>query len=97
MFHHYLGGGAAADIDAREMGLADARDPGFAEYARRGAADIYLLDLGTGRRTRVTRMAAGQYALFPHFRADGWIYFLVRTPGTTRESVIASDAALVLP
>ena len=23
-------------------------------------------------------MKPGQYALFPHFRSDGWIYFLVR-------------------
>jgi hypothetical protein len=40
-------------------------------------------------------MGPGQYALYPHFRSDGWMYFLVRTLGTTAEHVIASDAALL--
>jgi hypothetical protein len=39
-------------------------------------------------------MGAGQYALYPHFRSDGWIYFLVRDHDTTKEYVLASDAAL---
>ncbi len=95
-FHHYIGGGPDATTDAQEMGLADENDPGFAEYASRGSANIYLLDLQTGRRIRVTNMQPGQYALYPHFRSDGWIYFLVRTLGTRTEHVIASDAALLL-
>ena len=40
-------------------------------------------------------MAPGQYALFPHFRSDGWIYAIVRDNGRGREEIIASDAALV--
>jgi hypothetical protein len=40
-------------------------------------------------------MRPGQYALYPFFRNDGWIYFIVRTLGTARETVIASDAALL--
>jgi hypothetical protein len=35
----------------------------------------------------------GQYALFPHFRSDGWIYFVVRTI-TGEEYIAASNAAL---
>lgn len=96
VYHHYVGRGPAADADARDMGFADAADPGFAEYASRGAANLYLLDLLTGTRTRITNMGPGQYALFPHFRSDGWIYFLVRTPAAAREFAIASDAALVM-
>ena len=39
-------------------------------------------------------MHAGQYALYPHFRSDGWIYFLVRDKVTNKEYAVASDAAL---
>lgn len=96
VYHHYIGGGPAADADARDLGFRDASDPGFEMYRTRGAANIYLLDLVTGRRTRLTNMAPGQYALYPHFRNDGWIYFLIRTLGTTQEYVVATDAALVI-
>jgi hypothetical protein len=94
-YHHYIGGGASVNFDAQELGFADASDAGFAEYRTRGAANVYLLDLVTGRSTRITTMGPGQYALYPYFRSDGWIYFIVRTLGTTRETVIASDAALI--
>ncbi len=93
-YHHYIGTGPTADADARELGFTGADDAGFAEYASRGAANVYLLDLATGATTRLTNMAPGQYALYPHFRSDGWMYFLVRTLGTATEHVIATDAAL---
>lgn len=95
VYHHYLGGGPDADADARELGFSGADDMRFAEYASRGAANVYMLDLLTGRNTRITTMGPGQYALYPFFRNDGWIYFIVRTLGTTREHVIASDARLL--
>jgi hypothetical protein len=95
-YHHYIGGGASADADARELGFTGADDEGFAQYASRGASNVYVLDLVTGRSTRVTTMDPGQYALYPHFRSDGWMYFLVRTLGTQTEHVIASDAALLM-
>jgi len=41
-------------------------------------------------------MEPGQYALYPHFRSDGWIYFMVRTLGQGSEHIVASDAALRL-
>jgi hypothetical protein len=59
-------------------------------------ADLYLMDLRTGVPIQITHMGAGQYALFPHFRSDGWIYADVREPSQTRELLIASDAALLL-
>ena len=40
-------------------------------------------------------MAPGQYALFPHFRSDGWIYFIVRGDAGG-EHIVASDAALAI-
>ena len=94
-FHHYIGDGPTADADARELGFSGAADAGFTEYATNGASNIYIMDLLTGRTTRVTTMGPGQYALYPYFRSDGWIYFIVRTLGTTNEAVIASDAALL--
>ncbi|CAN5854444.1 hypothetical protein BH11MYX4_BH11MYX4_26490 [soil metagenome] len=80
--HHYL---------TREDFASDAE---FAPYAGKGAADIYLADFVTGQKARITRMAPGQFSLFPHFRADGWIYFLVRDANTKKETVVATDAAL---
>ncbi len=59
-------------------------------------SDLYLMDLRVGVPIKITNMRPGQYALFPHFRSDGWIYADVRdtTSGGT-EHLIASDAALL--
>ena len=78
------------------LGFTGPDDPGFAPYKASGAANVFLVDMKTGARTRITNMKPGQYALYPHFRADGWIYFIVRTLGTPHEYIVASDAALVL-
>jgi hypothetical protein len=91
VFHHYV-----VDSDATELGFTGPTDPMFAAYRTQGASNVYIMDLATGMRTRLTNMAPGQYALYPAFRSDGWIYFNVRTLGTSVEHVIASDAALVL-
>jgi hypothetical protein len=90
-YHHYV-----EEADAVELGFEGPNDPAFAPYLEDGAANIYLMDLLTGEATRVTAMAPGEYALFPHFRSDGWIYFMVRELGAGGESVGATDAALVL-
>ena len=58
------------------------------------AANIYIYDFKIGVMFQVTNMPAGARALFPHFRSDGWFYFLVRQGDT--EWVLASDAALQL-
>jgi hypothetical protein len=89
-FHHYV-----TDDDATELGFQNAADPAFAPYKSLGAANIYLLDLATGTKTRITNMAPGQYALYPHFRSDGWIYADVRDTTTAHEYIVASDAALL--
>jgi hypothetical protein len=57
-------------------------------------ANIFVTDLVTGKLVQVTKMAAGQKALFPHFRADGWLYFLVKDSNTSKETLVASDVAL---
>ncbi len=90
-FHQYV-----TDANAVELGFTGPSDPGFAAYRTKGAANIYLLELATGTRTRITNMAPGQYALFPHFRADNWIYAQVRDANADHEYTIAHDGALVL-
>ncbi len=90
VLHHYV-----TDDDATDLGFSGPADPGFAAYKTQGAANIYLVDLTTGDRIRITHMSPGQYALFPHFRSDGWIYFNVRIAGQATEHFVASDAALL--
>ncbi|MBX3203661.1 MAG: hypothetical protein KF764_01270 [Labilithrix sp.] len=80
--HHYL---------TREDFASDAE---YAPYKGSSAADIYVIDLLTGENIRVTRMAPGQLALFPHFRSDGWLYFIVRDRNTDKELYVASDVVL---
>ena len=88
--HHYIG-----DEDAVSLGFTGPDDPGFAPYRMYGASNIYLIDMTTGVSRRVTNMGPGQYALYPHFRSDGWMYFIVRQGGRgTGEFIVASDAAL---
>ena len=57
-------------------------------------ANLYVSDLLTGVTTQVTNMPAETKALFPHFRSDGWIYFLLSGPDGDR--AMATDAALRL-
>jgi hypothetical protein len=90
IFHHYV-----TDDDAVGLGFSGPSDPAFADYREQGASNLMLVDLRTGNAQRITNMAPGQYALFPHFRSDGWIYFVVRTVDSA-EYFVASDAALVL-
>jgi hypothetical protein len=52
--------------------------------------------LSTGIPQRITNMHPGQYALYPHFRSDGWLYGEVRDGQAGREYTIASDAVRVL-
>lgn len=90
VFHHYV-----TDGDARALGYAGANDPDFADYRALGASNLYLVDLMSGDVQPITDMGAGQYALFPHFRSDGWIYFVVRSLDG-EEYFAASDAAVLL-
>ena len=57
-----------------------------------GTANIFVMDLKTGKTHQITKVKAGQQALYPHWRADGWLYFAVRESGT--ETLVASDIAL---
>lgn len=87
--HHYV-----TPNDWQDLGFSSANDGTFKEMLQKGTANIILVNMVTGQRIRVTNMKPGQYALFPHFRSDGWFYFLVRDQGTGKEYIVASDAAL---
>ncbi len=89
-FHHTI---SNTERDAVELGFTGKNDPGFADYVAKGTANLYVVDLMTGLSYRVTAMNAGQYALYPHFRSDGWLYAIVRDSNTNTEYVIASEAA----
>ncbi|MBA2544475.1 MAG: hypothetical protein H0V17_32835 [Deltaproteobacteria bacterium] len=89
-YHHYV-----TAADAIELGFAGPADPAFAPYLELGASNLYLMELTTGATTRVTNMAPGQYALFPHFRSDGWIYAQIRDRNVGHEYMVATDAALI--
>jgi hypothetical protein len=92
VIHHYIG-----NADAVDLGFSGPDDPEFENgYGTQGSAQIYLVDLLTGVKTRITKVQPGQYALFPHFRSDGWIYFIVRQANTNNEYIVASDAALMM-
>jgi len=80
--HHYL---TRADF---------ASDEEYAPYKEKAASDIYVVDLSTGETIRATRMAPGQLALFPHYRSDGWLYFVVRDRNTSKEYHAVSDVTL---
>jgi Tol biopolymer transport system component len=90
VFHHYV-----LDGDAVDLGFSGPDDQNFSDYQELGSSNLYLVDLKTGDIRRFTNMPAGQFALFPHFRSDGWIYFVVRTL-EGNEYFAATDAALVL-
>ena len=90
--HHYVGSN-----DWQELGFTSANDPTFKDMLAKGTSNIIIVNIATGARTRVTNMKAGQYALYPHFRSDGWFYFLVRDKNTNKEYAVASDAALTNP
>jgi hypothetical protein len=87
--YHYVAPG-----DYAELGFASADDPEFREMLDGGTANVFLVDLSTGQQRRVTRMAAGQAALFPHFRSDGWLYFQVHDNASGKRYIVASDAAV---
>lgn len=87
--YHYVD-----ETDFAELGYASADDAGFRALINAGTSNVYVLDLATGKTKRVTRMGPGQFAMFPHYRSDGWLYFLVYDSQTNTRYAVASDAAV---
>lgn len=65
-----------------------------ATYAEKGSADVWVVDFVTGKKQQVTKMGPGQFALYAHFRSDGWLHFLVVDQNTQKFSIVASDWAI---
>jgi hypothetical protein len=65
-----------------------------AAYRDKGSADVWVADFVTGRKVRAVKMGPGQFALYAHFRSDGWLYFLVVDHNTGKYFVAASDWAV---
>ena len=88
--HHYTDAN-----DWKELGFSSASDPEFVTLIE-NSANIYVYDILRSRKVRLTRMKAGQFALYPHFRSDGWLYFLVRDIRNepAKDYVVATDAAI---
>jgi hypothetical protein len=59
-----------------------------------GTSNIFVVDLKTGKPYQATTMKAGQHALYPHWRADGWLYFIVKDSNTNKEMLVGSDVAI---
>jgi hypothetical protein len=79
--HHYN--------EPTDFGVTD--DP---VYRDKGSSDITVVDFITGAKQVVTKMKPGQFALYPHFRSDGWLYFLVVDHNTGKYYAVASDWAV---
>lgn len=79
----------------RLLGYSSANDPVFRAKLRNGSANVYLFDLYTKRRYTITNVGARQYALYPHFRSDGWIYFEIYDMANNTRLILASNAAIL--
>jgi hypothetical protein len=90
----FCGNGAKGEwsLDERFITFHDYVAPG--QGLPENSSNVVIIDLLTGKRTRVTESKTGVYALYPHFRADGWLMFLVRDTNTGKETLLASDIAL---
>ncbi len=80
----------------RLLGYESPDDQAFQERLEAGAANIFLYDLWTEKLTLITQAGPQQYALFPHFRTDGWMYFVLYDAKEGRRYYLASDAAVRL-
>ena len=59
-----------------------------------GLVGRHLADFVTGKKATITKMGPGQFTLYPHFRSDGWLYFLVVDHNNGKYYVVASDWAV---
>lgn len=63
-------------------------------FKEKGSSDVWVADFVTGRKVKVAKLNPGQFALYPHFRSDGWLYFLVVDHDSSKYYVVASDWAV---
>lgn len=78
----------------KELGYRSPEDPEFTQLLSKNASSILLTDLLSGKSYRLNKPVAGVRLMFPHFRSDGWIYFMMHHVESDKRTLIASDAAL---
>ncbi len=78
------------------LGYASAEDPEFQARLREGTSNLFLFDLWTQKLHTLTHMGPGQFALFPHFRSDGWIYFMAYDQKAGQRRLMAIDQAIMM-
>jgi len=69
-------------------------NPTDPERFKKSKSDVVITDLWSGKSYQITNMNKGQYALYAHFRSDGWLYILIRDVFEQRDHIVASDVAL---
>lgn len=91
----FRGGKALLSLDDRFIAIHKFGD---SQVVSESKSDIMLYDLLTGQSLQVTNMPTGVYALYPSWRSDGWIYFLVRDRRNNAQEdyVAATNAAFWL-
>lgn len=77
------------------LGYASPDDPEFKARLNAGTANIFLFDLLTQKLQTLTHMGPDQFALFPHFRSDGWIYFMTYDATTGKRRLMTANNALL--
>jgi hypothetical protein len=89
------GGKPQLSFDERFLAVHQYVDPAAnPQSLPTNSSNIFVADMKTGKIVQVTKMGAGQRALYPHFRADGWLMFTVRDSVANKETLVASDVAL---
>ena len=90
----FRGGKVQISLDDRFLGTHKYNSSEGSDLAD-GSADILLYDTLTGNSMQVTNMPKGMYALYPSWRSDGWVYFLVRDrrANAGKDYVAATNAA----
>jgi hypothetical protein len=88
------GGKPQLSFNERFLAVHQYTDPAAPAGNAPSSSNIFVNDLKTGKIVQVTKLKQGQRALYPHWRADGWLYFLIRDSNTGKERFIASDVAL---
>jgi hypothetical protein len=68
-------------------------DPDFIKL-KNNSADIWLADALTGKKYRVTNVGPDRIALYPHFRSDGWLYFMIKDIKADTTQYMATDVAV---
>jgi len=86
------GGKPMGSFDERFIVTHQYVDPAENPGATVNSANVMVFDLLTGETIRLTNLRRGEYAFSPVFRADGWIYFVIKDANTRKETLYATDA-----